>query len=384
MSNEQHIECDNPECKDTFDSEKGKSIHMTKNHTDIPSKDKLEVLYIDKEMSVKDISDIYDVSKRTAKNWLNNYDIEIRSYGNGLEEIRSKDATEQMKNNEQINIRQQKCGYDWTEEQKNNLSEIKEEHGKYNYRKKALDHYDNECVRCGNEFDDEEIIIHHRNENRYDNRLDNLAPMCRSCHSRLHNERRRKDNLYMGDYKIKNAASEILNALGVDQSDPDYRNTPNRVARSFIESNERCFEDDDERLDTILSTGFPSNHDDFVVIDNIQSFSMCPHHLKDIVYIVNFGYIPDEKVVGLSKIPRFVKYMAKKPMMQEEYTYELADVFTNRIDPKACIIHVEGVHHCMKTRGVKSNASTTTSALRGEAREDSTIKEEFFQLVDGL
>jgi GTP cyclohydrolase I len=287
-----------------------------------------------------------------------------------LREIRRRDATEQMKDPEQIRIRQEKCGYEHTEEMREERSRQMERSGKYNYRKKAFQAYDNVCAHCGKTEEQEKkdtgssLVVHHKNSNCYDNRVENLAILCRSCHSTLHNEQKRHSDYFLGQGKISTATSDILDALGVDLSDENFRNTPNRVARAFREKCQRCFEDDEEFINNLLSRTFPSSHSHLIVIGSIKAYSLCPHHLKDVEYDVDFGYIPEDDVLGLSKIPRYVKYIAKKPLLQEDYTEELANRFYKVVKPKALIVMIRGIHSCMATRGVLSSAYEYCSASR--------------------
>lgn len=207
--------------------------------------------------------------------------------------------------------------------------------------------------------------------------------LCDTCEQLLDKKKQRLEQEFTGNEKIASATETILEELGVDRDNPNFANTPNRVARAFIERNERCFSDDEERLDEMLSTEFNSDYDDFVIVDPITTSSMCSHHLQVVILEVYVGYIPEDHVVGLSKIPRAVNYLTSKPTLQEDITGEIADVLYDTMDPKSLIVHISGVHHCMASRGVEEkDASMTTTALRGEARDDKSQVSEFFDRLN--
>lgn len=361
-----------------------------------PDGSTLAKLYWDDGLSSIDIAPKYDVTPETIRRWMREEDIPRRSPSNAVENSydeelrkkRSNDAQEQFEDPEQRQIRREvREGFEMSDESKEKISEANIGSGISTYRKKAFEEYGRECSHCGKTEDDEkedvgrELSVHHKNGNKYDNRIENLAVLCSSCHAELHNEKKKQADYFTGQDSIASAAADILNALDVDQSHPDYRNTPNRVARSYRETCQRCFEDDEAKIDDILGTTFPSDHDNFVIIDNIEAYSLCPHHLKDIEYTVHFGYIPDNEVIGLSKIPRLVKYVAKKPLIQEQYTEVLTNRFMEALEPKACMVVVKGDHACMTTRGIKSNGQTVTSAAKGEARQ-TNIEDRFYNLLE--
>lgn len=179
---------------------------------------------------------------------------------------------------------------------------------------------------------------------------------------------------------IESATEQILDTLGADLDDPDFEETPRRVAGAFEEMCVRCFEDDKEHFDQLLSTTFPAEHSNLVTKKDTQAFSMCPHHLLPVEYHVDFAYLPNDQVVGLSKIPRLIKYAAKKPQKQEDYTEEIVELFTDEVDPKAAAVVVEGEHSCMTKRGVKSEGTMVTSAIRGQAMDSANVLQEFLEL----
>lgn len=311
-----------------------------------------------------------------------------------LDEVRRRDAIEQMKDPEQRELGSEiMSSIEKDEEWRENIAEARKSDD-MNKREVVEENTEGGlvCVHCGKTEEEEveevgrKLHIHHKNGNPNDNRFENLAPLCSSCHITLHNKLRANTEEFTGNRRIIRAVSSILDELGVDQEDPDFRETPERVARMFVETCQRCFEDDEARIEDLVSTTFPEEHDEFIVIDNINAYSMCPHHLRVIEYKVDFGYIPGDEIIGLSKIPRLIKYLAKKPEVQEAYTEEIVDVFHDAVEPRACIAYVKGKHHCMTSRGVEAhNSQTTTTALRGDAHPDEGdphIKEEFLKLTD--
>lgn len=183
--------------------------------------------------------------------------------------------------------------------------------------------------------------------------------------------------------------TKFMEALGLDvDGDEHLQGTPDRVVRSrFDELFKGIREDPDRHLERTFEDFGQDQNDDggLVIVDNIQVQSMCAHHFLPFRGRAHIGYIPDEKVVGLSKLSRVTKGYSRRPQVQERLTNQIADSIQDNLEPLATVVVVEAEHECMSLRGVQEpNTMTRTSALRGKAREDSTIKEEFFQLVDGL
>lgn len=186
-----------------------------------------------------------------------------------------------------------------------------------------------------------------------------------------------------GYAEFKQAAEYILQGLEkmgfVDEE--NFKDTPARVARAYCDIFEGC-ENTQDQVDEILQTAFPSNSNNMVVETGIRCFSMCPHHLLPVEYLVTVAYIPSEdgKVLGLSKLARLVTLLAKRPMLQEEYTQQIVDQL-QKIGVEGAAAIVEGQHMCMRMRGVKSvGGSVTTSSVSGCFRTDSSCKQEFTTL----
>jgi len=190
--------------------------------------------------------------------------------------------------------------------------------------------------------------------------------------------------------KIKKAWEIILdNIFHAEYSDTRWRedqnlrDTPERIARSMI--NERCEGIGCEnKCKELLQEQFPTLYDGMVSIGPLTVYSLCPHHFESIEYSVYFGYIPKHgKVVGLSKPGRVIKLFAKQPIIQEEYTRKLANMFMDNLKPEGVGLIVKGKHTCMSARGLEQpDTYTTTSEMRGWFRDKSYIKDEFMRLCE--
>ena len=167
---------------------------------------------------------------------------------------------------------------------------------------------------------------------------------------------------------IAKSFANILISLHIDLADANFTDTPNRVQRVYEHlclRNVLGPEKDKESIKKLVVT-FPSTAKNLVVVKNVKAYSVCPHHFLPVEYRVDFGYIPDNSVVGLSKIPRLIKYLAKKPVLQEDFVEEIVDVFEEMLKPLGCMAIVQGFHGCMKFRGIEEpNSPVITSAIKG-------------------
>lgn len=166
------------------------------------------------------------------------------------------------------------------------------------------------------------------------------------------------------------------------KTDPNLKDTPNRIANSLLF--ERCAGiGSEEECKALLENKFPTTYDGMITMGPLEVHSICPHHFENISYSVYFGYIPNysnRQVVGLSKPGRVIKLFACQPILQEEYTRKLADIFMKCINPEGIGLIVKGKHMCMGARGLEQpNTFTTTSEMRGCFREVETIKNEFME-----
>jgi GTP cyclohydrolase I len=168
------------------------------------------------------------------------------------------------------------------------------------------------------------------------------------------------------------AVRELLLALGEDPDREGLQETPARVARAFKENFEGLWKSPEE----VLTTTFDIGHEELVIIRDIEVFSHCEHHLTPFHGVAHVGYIPRGKITGLSKVARLVDLFARRPQVQERLTTQVADAMVKILDPMGVIVIIDCEHLCMSMRGVrKSQARTTTSAVRGVLRDPATRAE---------
>ena len=181
--------------------------------------------------------------------------------------------------------------------------------------------------------------------------------------------------------RIEAAVREILLAVGEDPDRDGLLDTPARVARSYAE----VFAGLHTRPEDLLSTTFDIDHDELVIVRDIELYSTCEHHLVPFHGVAHVGYLPGPsgKVTGLSKLARLVDMFAKRPQVQERLTSQVADALVDQLDVAGVIVVIEAEHLCMSMRGVrKPGAKTITSAVRGQLR-DATTRAEAMALLAG-
>jgi GTP cyclohydrolase I len=163
------------------------------------------------------------------------------------------------------------------------------------------------------------------------------------------------------------------------KNDENFKKTPYRIAKSYLEMCEGLSQINE--VEEILQTNFPSDYKGMVIIDSIDAFSICPHHALPVKYLIDFGYIPKEKMLGLSKIPRFIKLLAKRPVLQEDFTKQIIEFFVKHVYPLGAIVTMRGVHNCIVCRGVGAvNSGAVTSEVYGNFADLDT-RTEFLQLI---
>ncbi len=170
----------------------------------------------------------------------------------------------------------------------------------------------------------------------------------------------------------------ILNEIGEDPNREGLLNTPERVAKSYEFLTKGYHQD----VDTVINGAiFEEKYDEMVIVKDIDFYSLCEHHMLPFFGKVHVAYIPNGKIVGLSKIPRLVDIFARRLQVQERLTRQIADVLEEKLQPKGVAVVVEGYHMCMMMRGVqKQNSTTTTSAVHGAFRAEKT-RLEFLNLI---
>jgi GTP cyclohydrolase I len=173
---------------------------------------------------------------------------------------------------------------------------------------------------------------------------------------------------------------EGLGVLGYRTDDENFIDTAARAAKGFHELvlGENCVKKEVEQL--LLKT-FPAKYGEMVISKHNTAFGVCPHHLLPVVFRISLAYIPTKKVLGLSKLSRLARLMARGPRLQEDLTHELAMILHEQLDSQGSAVYVEGLHMCMAARGVGAHeARLVTSAVRGVFLELAT-REEFIKLV---
>jgi GTP cyclohydrolase IA len=175
---------------------------------------------------------------------------------------------------------------------------------------------------------------------------------------------------------IECAVRSILGAIGEDPDREGLLRTPLRVARMYEEMT-AGYRVDPVRL--INEAMFTVDYDEMVVVRDIDFASLCEHHLLPFVGKAHVAYIPEGKVIGLSKIPRVVEMFARRLQLQERMTQQVAVFLEQTLNPRGVAVVVEGLHMCMAIRGVKkANARMVTSAVRGSFKENLNTRNEFF------
>lgn len=180
--------------------------------------------------------------------------------------------------------------------------------------------------------------------------------------------------------RIRRAVREILIAVGEDPDREGLLDTPDRVARMYAEVFQGLHQDPSEHL----QRHFTQKYDDMVLLRDIRVVSFCEHHLLPVIGSAHVAYLPDGKVVGLSKIPRVIDVLAKRPQLQERLTEEVADLLMGDLNARGVAVVIEASHSCMTIRGVaKSESSFVTSAVRGAFREKLATRAELMSLIFG-
>lgn len=177
---------------------------------------------------------------------------------------------------------------------------------------------------------------------------------------------------------IKDNYLSIIKNLGENPERNGIVKTPERAAKA-MQFLTQGYEMDAEQI--LLSAMFEEDYEDMVLIKDIELYSLCEHHMLPFFGKVHVAYIPDGKIVGLSKIPRVVDVFARRLQVQERLTHDILECINKTLQPKGVAVVIEAQHMCMMMRGVqKQNSATTTSGFRGQFKESET-RNEFLKLI---
>ena len=183
----------------------------------------------------------------------------------------------------------------------------------------------------------------------------------------------------MNQEKVKDLVKTLLTEIGEDTKREGLLSTPARVAKAYEFLTKGYQQDIGEVLNKAI---FNERYDEMVLVKNIDFYSMCEHHLLPFYGKVHVAYIPNGKIVGLSKIPRIVEVFARRLQVQERMTQQIADTIEKYLQPNGVAVVSEAFHMCMMMRGVeKQNSSATTSAMLGVFQDDARTRMEFLDLI---
>ena len=178
---------------------------------------------------------------------------------------------------------------------------------------------------------------------------------------------------------MESLVSDFLEQLEEDPKREGLLDTPRRVAEAYEFLTLGYHKDIKDVMNNAL---FNEKYDEMVLVKNIDFYSLCEHHMLPFYGKVHVAYIPNGKIIGLSKIPRIVEVFARRLQVQERMTQQIADTLEEYLQPTGVAVVVEAYHMCMMMRGVeKQNSSATTSAVHGDFKEDARTRTEFLDLI---
>ncbi len=178
---------------------------------------------------------------------------------------------------------------------------------------------------------------------------------------------------------VENIITGLLNEIGEDPEREGLIKTPERVAKTY----EFLTSGYNKNIDEVMNDAvFSEKYDEMVLVRNIDFYSLCEHHMLPFYGKVHVAYIPNGKIIGLSKIPRIVEVFSRRLQVQERMTRQIADTLADYLQPRGVAVVSEAFHMCMMMRGVeKQNSSATTSAVHGDFKEDARTRAEFLNLI---
>ncbi len=178
--------------------------------------------------------------------------------------------------------------------------------------------------------------------------------------------------------RITEKFTDIMNTLGLDLKDDSLRETPKRVAKMYV--NEVFGGLDPKKFPKMTVIDNKMNYDQMIVVQSIGCLSFCEHHFLPIDGFATVAYIPNKKVIGLSKINRIVQYFSRRPQVQERLTKQIADCLQYILGTEHIAVHINAKHYCVMMRGIEDTSSTTsTSDLRGHFKSRMETREEFLE-----
>lgn len=177
---------------------------------------------------------------------------------------------------------------------------------------------------------------------------------------------------------LLDALRTMIREIGEDPDREGLLATPERIARMYSELFEGLHMDPVE----VLSVGFEEGHDEMVILKDIPFYSMCEHHFLPFHGVAHVGYLPDGRIVGLSKLARAVEIFARRPQVQERLSSQIAECVETVLEAKGVGVVVQAEHLCMTARGVrKPGSKMVTSAMRGKFKDEENTRQEFLQLI---
>lgn len=177
---------------------------------------------------------------------------------------------------------------------------------------------------------------------------------------------------------VEDNIKEVLKYIGEDPEREGLKETPKRIRKAYDE----VFSGYKQNPDELMKVFKDGSCKEMVILKNCEFYSMCEHHMFPFFGHISIGYIPNGKVIGISKLARLVDCFAKRMQIQERLTSQIADTIMEKLNARGVIVVCEGVHFCMRSRGIKKqDASMVTSAVRGVFEENAIARQEFLSLI---
>jgi GTP cyclohydrolase I len=176
----------------------------------------------------------------------------------------------------------------------------------------------------------------------------------------------------MNEKQMADGVKLILQGMGVDLKDPNFKDTPRRVAKMYREML--------TPKDSNWST-FPASTSDMILLRGHKVIGLCPHHLQPVEFTCHVGYVPNKLTVGISKLARVVEVQLDMPIMQEDLAHDIANALDEKLQPKGVGVVITGIHGCMRFRGVMSDGDVVVSAMKGILLLNPAARSEFLQLI---